>query len=770
MAQFKFGGALEDDFLRVSNGAAVPDGIHFPTFRPMTRAFAENWKVEHPSTSLKHWWKEVFEGSNKTPKEVLQSSHHRPSTEIKVLDTLSARISSREVVKWGSKLLIGVEFSHIPQYWEWLEDILQHFRHMLTSTNILDAVYASMFCYERNTPYMQAFCEMWSSTTNTLLTSAGEVSISLWDLHHLSGLPINGSFYDEVVPFATELEGYDQNGSLYLPYSCKYSTSSDDRRAHILPVPMTSFATVNETFLWNDEVHEAFTILGIPEAHRKQTYLTAFLSCWLCAFVLPLKDLGFIRPGVFKPASSLASGRKISLAIPVLTSIYRGLNELSTSAAPGRRPGFFPAHYVYIWIAKYFRSHRMSTHKYAGAHMIRFQGPDAVIYSSSADAKSTIRSGRSINWLATCPNEPEDKRFVDDNQRLRRISDLIAMRSCYVTLRYDDSYVIESYNPHRFGRQFGFYQGLPGELEPQVDAITPERVFQLFQASTQLGTKSEFFIPSRPFSPQSRVTSAYATWWASVFPRTSSTSSSPSPLDAPVTRSQGKSKKRKDDSDHLGDELEACNDTFDPPLNQDLIDASHDPVIVSVVESMAIDGYGPSSFAPSSAKTPAFNIKGKLLATPLDEVHELDQELIEAFQYIRAKKIDSSIFEQYVRSYVEVASQLHAQRAKCEGKAPLGDLEKQLSMMESQLSKAKKAQLVKEIASLTEKEATLASLVSDSEHQFAECTKKVNDLKTSHTSLEQSVSAIKEAQSKLCEVEKIYDTRRDALKTLDWTP
>uniref|UniRef100_A0A803LLV5 Uncharacterized protein n=1 Tax=Chenopodium quinoa TaxID=63459 RepID=A0A803LLV5_CHEQI len=113
-------------------------------------------------------------------------------------------------------------------------------------------------------------------------------------------------------------------------------------------------------------------------------------------------------------------------------------------------------------------------------------------------------------------------------------------------------------------------------------------------------------------------------------------------------------------------------------------------------------------------------IKGKLLAIPLDEVHKLDQELIEAFQYIRAKKIDSSSFEQSKISYVE--------------------------------------------------EATLASLVSDLEHQFAECTKKVNDLKMSHTSLEQSVSAIKEAQSKLSEVEKIYDTRRDALKTLDWTP
>nr|POF06562.1 hypothetical protein CFP56_17298 [Quercus suber] len=47
---------------------------------------------------------------------------------------------------------------------------------------------------------MQAFLECWCTATNTLHTSIGEVSISLWDLHLISGLPVYSSFYKEIVP------------------------------------------------------------------------------------------------------------------------------------------------------------------------------------------------------------------------------------------------------------------------------------------------------------------------------------------------------------------------------------------------------------------------------------------------------------------------------------------------------------------------------------------------------------------------------------------
>nr|GLL20104.1 uncharacterized protein LOC107762125 [Ipomoea trifida] len=45
--------------------------------------------------------------------------------------------------------------------------------------------------------------------TNSLLTSVGELSISLWDIHVLCGLPISGDIYDGHIPSASELIGTD---------------------------------------------------------------------------------------------------------------------------------------------------------------------------------------------------------------------------------------------------------------------------------------------------------------------------------------------------------------------------------------------------------------------------------------------------------------------------------------------------------------------------------------------------------------------------------
>ena len=66
---------------------------------------------------------------------------------------------------------------------------------------------------------IKAFCERWCPTTNTLHTSIGEVSISLWDLYHIVGLPITGSFYDEMVPSAEELSNDATKSSF--PPSCQ---------------------------------------------------------------------------------------------------------------------------------------------------------------------------------------------------------------------------------------------------------------------------------------------------------------------------------------------------------------------------------------------------------------------------------------------------------------------------------------------------------------------------------------------------------------------
>ncbi|KAL2924802.1 Protein MAINTENANCE OF MERISTEMS [Bienertia sinuspersici] len=129
---------------------------------------------------------------------------------------------------------------------------------------------------------------------------------------------------------------------------------------------------------------ENFSHFGIPES-------------WSC-----------IRPSVIKPASQLASGQRISLAIPVLASIYR-------------------------------------------------------------EAKVFICSGQDINWIGNCMRNPKDRLLIDDSTLRQDVEFLLSIRSCFLTLRYDNDHVVEPYSPHRFSRQFGFCQNIPGALKPDSE-------------------------------------------------------------------------------------------------------------------------------------------------------------------------------------------------------------------------------------------------------------------------------------------------------------
>ncbi|KAL2941824.1 Huntingtin-interacting protein 1-related protein [Bienertia sinuspersici] len=231
MVKFESKKTSDGLFLTVKDNNDGEKTLIIPIFSSMTGAFADKWKIDHYPPHLKKWV------SGKSPKAILNSSHHHEKHTTKPLSLLYDRISRREVT-WSSKPQFRVTFLHIPLYWEWTEDIIRRCKTTLMKTDLIDAVYASMFLYKCNSPLMQRFCEFWCPTTNTVLTRDGEASISLWDLRILGGLPIYGAFYDEVVPTALELEG-SQDGEQFLPASCKYmftalqNIMSTSRRSHV---------------------------------------------------------------------------------------------------------------------------------------------------------------------------------------------------------------------------------------------------------------------------------------------------------------------------------------------------------------------------------------------------------------------------------------------------------------------------------------------------------------------------------------------------------
>ncbi|KAL0381653.1 UNVERIFIED_CONTAM: hypothetical protein Sangu_0229600 [Sesamum angustifolium] len=138
-----------------------------------------------------------------------------------ILPTLG-RCIIKEKPKWGDNVQFAGEFHYIKGCWEWTEDILSRCKQKLVATQVYDSVYASLFTYDRNFDIIKVFCEAWCPSTNTLLTSFGELPISLWDLHTLAGHLMNGLLYDEVVPCAKEFDGVDETGCRFVPRSCKF--------------------------------------------------------------------------------------------------------------------------------------------------------------------------------------------------------------------------------------------------------------------------------------------------------------------------------------------------------------------------------------------------------------------------------------------------------------------------------------------------------------------------------------------------------------------
>uniref|UniRef100_A0A9I9ECM8 Aminotransferase-like plant mobile domain-containing protein n=1 Tax=Cucumis melo TaxID=3656 RepID=A0A9I9ECM8_CUCME len=139
-----------------------------------------------------------------------------------------------------------------------------------------------------------------------------------------------------------------------------------------------------------------FTELGIKDDLKDETYLAAFLSCWLCLFVFSQKG-SFLRPGVFRAASLMAAGTIYSLAVPVLANIYHGLGLITkASNLIGRMNFHFPMHYVHGWLAHYFGTHYPLPTEVRGPKMTKFSGEGGSIYFGKYEARELIHNGARI--------------------------------------------------------------------------------------------------------------------------------------------------------------------------------------------------------------------------------------------------------------------------------------------------------------------------------------------------------------------------------------
>lgn len=150
--------------------------------------------------------------------------------------------------------------------------------------------------------------------------------------------------------------------------------------------------TVQNLQDWPYEVQKIFSNLCVKDRLKEETYLAAFLSCWLCSFVFP-EEGQTIRPSTFKIASIMAKGVEICLGIPVLARIYKALHEIGNSPTPGKSYAYFPAHYVYGWLACYFRALTPKSQQISSPKMLEYAGEGREKIYTKERARNLIHLG-----------------------------------------------------------------------------------------------------------------------------------------------------------------------------------------------------------------------------------------------------------------------------------------------------------------------------------------------------------------------------------------
>ena len=519
---------------------------------PIIGRFSERWGHNSYHLNLPKWSQVASpDGGSNLETIILLASHHKNVTKSKPYNTLGREIIAKRA-NWDSSFSVNGGFSYFSLYWDWLEDALGRCRHLLDATHIYGAVFASLFTYDYDENLMKAFCECWSPSTNTLHTSVGEISITPWDLSILGGLPCTGAFYDEVVPNAQELDGTNDQGRPFLPYSCRFlfmayhhlqnrlkrqgkvsvrdwitfwyrgngrysAPRKPARRTTIPKCSQNPFGVINKHGPWSNKEHRVFVNLQVEGDFKEETYLSALLSCWLCVFVFPIKDPNSIRPGTFKIASSMANGRSFGLATPVLASIYRGLNTISSSPTPSKSGASFAIHYVYAWVGHFFRSNRITSDKLSDPLMTKYSGVGYASPFSEFSARKHIRTATNFLWHGTAFKKSYDQTFIDnDHLSIQKFDYFMSLRSGYLLLRCEDQHTIEAYSPHRFSRRFGFHQAIPSDLKEEIHTGSLKDLHQFYQSFTRCNTDSTVLIPAFATDFGSRVKHSYKQWWEGV--------------------------------------------------------------------------------------------------------------------------------------------------------------------------------------------------------------------------------------------------------------
>ncbi|OMP03101.1 hypothetical protein COLO4_10628 [Corchorus olitorius] len=147
--------------------------------------------------------------------------------------------------------------------------------------------------------------------------------------------------------------------------------------------------------------------------------------------------------------------------------------------------------------------------------MAKFSGEGGAKQYSARDARVAVYNG--LTWGAIPFTRNRELTIVDDGTLDQRdFAYLVSVRSSYLAVRCNGNIIVEPYSPHRFGRQFGFCQGIPGTLNKDVRSGSEADLVFSWRICNAYNTKFKLICPPLSLKIADLTASGFAEWWSKV--------------------------------------------------------------------------------------------------------------------------------------------------------------------------------------------------------------------------------------------------------------
>ncbi|KAJ8423785.1 hypothetical protein Cgig2_018444 [Carnegiea gigantea] len=169
----------------------------------------------------------------------------------------------------------------------------------------------------------------------------------------------------------------------------------------------------------------------------------------------------------------MASGVGYCLPTAILASIYKGLNEISRSSHPSRGGEYFPAHFLYTWLAKNF------------------------------DVYELVGENSSSPGMVMCSDIGQSK----------------SIRSGFVSYRCEESFVMEHYYPDRSNGQDEIPIGLCEPTTEKVTELPPEGAENIMDIINSEPNPTECMVCHTPFDGLPSLKGDFDSLYATILQR-----------------------------------------------------------------------------------------------------------------------------------------------------------------------------------------------------------------------------------------------------------